>query len=44
MRQKSTTATSSPSEHLVKRIRRATRKHDSAEEKICVVLDGLSDE
>ena len=33
MRQKSTTTTS-PSERLVKNIRRATRKHYSAEEKI----------
>jgi transposase len=44
MRQKSTTATSSPSERLVKNIRRATRKHYSAEEKIRVVLDGLRGE
>ena len=43
MRQKSTTATS-PSERLVKNIRRATRKHYSAEEKIRVVLDGLRGE
>src|SRR5471032_1306829 len=40
MRQKSTTPTS-PSDRLVKNIRRATRKHYSAEEKIRVVLDGL---
>ena len=40
MRQKSTTP-SSPSERLVKNIRRATRKHYSAEEKIRIVLDGL---
>jgi transposase len=43
MRQKSTTMTS-PSERLVKNIRRATRKHYSAEEKIRVVLDGLRGE
>ena len=43
MRQKSTTATS-PSERLVKNIRRATRKHYSAEEKIRIVLDGLRGE
>ena len=43
MRQKSTTSTS-PSERLVKNIRRATRKQYSAEEKIRVVLDGLRGE
>ncbi len=43
MRQKSTTA-NSPSERFVKNIRRATRKHYSAEEKIRVVLDGLRGE
>ena len=43
MRQKSTTPTS-PSERLVKNIRRATRKHYSAEEKIRVVLVGLRGE
>lgn len=43
MRQKPTTMTS-PSERLVKNIRRATRKHYSAEEKIRVVLDGLRGE
>jgi transposase len=43
MRQKSTTPTS-PSERLVKNIRRATRKHYSAEGKIRVVLDGLRGE
>ena len=43
MRQKSTTP-ASPSERLVKTIRRATRKHYSAEEKIRVVLDGLRGE
>src|SRR5262249_62255234 len=40
MRQKSVTGSSS-SERLVKTIRRATRKHYSAEEKIRIVLDGL---
>ena len=43
MRQKSVTPTS-PSERLVKNIRRATRKHYSAEEKIRIVLDGLRGE
>ena len=43
MRQKSVTG-SSPSERLVKTIRRATRKHYSAEEKIRIVLDGLRGE
>ena len=43
MRQKST-MTASPSERLVKNIRRATRKHYSAEEKIRVVLDALRGE
>ena len=40
MRQKSATP-NSPSERLVKSIRRATRKQYSAEEKIRIVLDGL---
>jgi transposase len=40
MNQKSPTP-SSPSERLVKDIRRATRKHYSAEDKIRIVLDGL---
>lgn len=43
MRQKSV-GPQSPSERLVKDIRRATRKHYSAEEKIRVVLDGLRGE
>jgi len=43
MRQKSETATRS-SEQVVKDIRRATRKHYSAEEKIRMVLDGLRGE
>ena len=33
-----------PSERIVKNIRRATRKHYSAEEKIRIVLDGLRGE
>ena len=40
MRQKSVHA-ESPSERLVKDIRRVTRKRHSAEEKIRIVLDGL---
>ena len=40
MRQKSVHA-ESPSERLVKTIRRVTRKRHSAEEKIRIVLDGL---
>ena len=43
MRQKSVTP-SSPSDRLVKNIRRATRRHHSAEEKIHIVLDGLRGE
>ena len=43
MRQKSETWTATP-EQLVKDIRRATRKHHSAEEKIRVVLEGLRGE
>src|SRR5271165_2992132 len=43
MRQKSVRA-ESPSERIVKNIRRATRKHYSAEEKIRIVLDGLRGE
>ena len=43
MSQKSGT-TGSPSERLVKIIRRATRRHHSAEEKIRIVLDGLRGE
>jgi len=34
----------SPSERLVQNIRRATRKHYSAEDKIRIVLDGLRGE
>ena len=43
MRQKSETPVTS-SERIVKDIRRATRKHHSAEEKIRIVLDGLRGE
>ena len=43
MRQKSETPSAS-SEQVVKDIRRATRKHHSAEEKIRIVLDGLRGE
>lgn len=37
-------ARTTPSEQLVKDIRRATRKHYSAEDKIRIVLDGLRGE
>ena len=43
MRQKSETRAGTP-EQIVKDIRRATRKHHSAEEKIRVVLEGLRGE
>jgi transposase len=43
MRQKSN-ATPASSETLVRNIRRATRKHHAAEEKIRIVLDGLHGE
>ena len=43
MRQKSETPNRS-SEQVVRDIRRATRKHYSAEEKIRIVLDGLRGE
>ena len=43
MRQKSETPKTT-SEQVVKDIRRATRKHHSAEEKIRIVLDGLRGE
>jgi transposase len=43
MRQKSRTPATT-SEQVVKDIRRATRKHHSAEEKIRIVLDGLRGE
>ena len=43
MRQKTETPVTS-SERIVRDIRRATRKHHSAEEKIRIVLDGLRGE
>lgn len=43
MRQKSGTA-KTPSEQVIREIRRATRKHYSAEDKIRIVLDGLRGE
>ena len=43
MRQKSN-STPASSETLVRNIRRATRKHPAAEEKILIVLDGLRGE
>src|SRR5512137_527132 len=43
MRQKSETRAGTP-EQIVKDIRRATRKHHSAEEKIRIVLEGLRGE
>ena len=43
MRQKTETPVTS-SERIVKNIRRATRKHHSAEEKIRIVLEGLRGE
>jgi transposase len=43
MRQKSGQSTE-PAEKVIKEIRRATRKHYSAEEKIRIVLDGLRGE
>ena len=43
MRQKSVHP-ESPSERIVKNIRRATRKRHSSEEKIRIVLDGLQGE
>jgi transposase len=43
MRQKSVTRAATP-EQIVKGIRRATRKHHSAEEKIRIVLEGLRGE
>ena len=43
MRQKSGTRAATP-EQIVKDIRRATRKHHSAEEKIRIVLEGLRGE
>lgn len=45
MNQKSSTApTRVPAEKLVRDIRRATRKHHSAEDKVRIVLEGLRGE
>ena len=44
MRPKSSSAKATPGERVVKDIRRATRRHFSAEEKIRIVLDGLRGE
>ena len=41
MRPKSSSAKKRPAEQVVKDIRRATRRHFSAEDKIRIVLDGL---
>lgn len=38
------TSANKPAEQVVKDIRRATRRHFSAEDKIRIVLDGLRDE
>jgi transposase len=43
MRQKSETRATTP-EQIVKDIRRATRKHHSAEEKIRIILEGIRHE
>ena len=43
MRQKSV-PTKEPAERIIKRIRRATRRHFSAEDKIRIVLEGLRGE
>ena len=39
-----TAASKAPAERVVRDIRRATRKHHSAEDKICIVLEGLRGE
>ncbi len=44
MRQKKTVPGKPPSEDMIRDIRRATRRHFSAEEKIRIVLEGLRDE
>ena len=44
MRPKPSSAQKSPGERVVQDIRRATRKHYSAEDKIRIVLDGLRGE
>ena len=43
MRQKCV-PTKEPAEQVIKGIRRATRRHFSAEDKICIVLEGLRGE
>ena len=44
MSQKSSATAKPPAERVVREIRRATRKHHSAEDKIRVVLEGLRGE
>lgn len=44
MRPKSLTSKTTPGEQVAKDIRRATRRHFSAEDKIRIVLDGLRGE
>ncbi len=44
MRQKKTVPGKPPSEDMIRDIRRATRRHFSAEEKIRIVLEGLRGE
>lgn len=45
MSQKSSAPTAKPTtEKLLRDIRRATRKHNSAKDKICIVLEGLGNE
>jgi transposase len=44
MSQKSSATTKPPAEQVVRDIRRATRKHHSAEDKIRIVLEGLRGE
>lgn len=44
MRQKKTVAGKQPAEDMIRDIRRATRRHFSAEEKIRIVLEGLRGE
>jgi transposase len=44
MRPKSSSPKATPGERVVKDIRRATRRHFSAEDKIRIVLDGLRGE
>jgi transposase len=44
MRQKKTVAGKQPAEDMIRDIRRATRRHFSAEDKIRIVLEGLRGE